>query len=127
VSAKAEQALLLGHVEQFVFDAEAAGPGIEHAADDDVILVERAPGRIVDLTAARGLLDDVADRQRTELARTGEIGAHHFGQIGLRRRGAALVGHRNDGDRQGRGIAADDVDLEPLLGHRGQGQQEGEQ
>src|SRR5690606_16241987 len=54
---QAEQALLPGHVPQLVFDAVAAVGGVEHAADNDEVLLEHAPGRELDLAAADRLLD----------------------------------------------------------------------
>ena len=125
---KAEQALLLGDVEQFVFDPVAAAAGIEHATDDQVILVERAPGRVVDLAAAGRAFDDVLRRQAAELAGAVEIGGDDLGDVGFRRGARALVRHRHDRDRQRRGIAADDVDFQPLLLRgSGEGQQHGKQ
>src|SRR5690606_3968763 len=47
----AEQALLLGHVEQLVFHAIGTAAGVDHAADHQEVLLEHAPGRVVDLAA----------------------------------------------------------------------------
>ena len=124
---EAEQALLLGDVEQFVLDPVTAIAGIDHAADDEEILLEQPPGRIVDLAAAGRAFDHVALGQAAELAGTIEVGTHHAGDIGGRRGAGTLVGHRHHRDRQRRGIAADDVDFQPLLlGHGRQRQQKGE-
>ncbi|MNI49318.1 hypothetical protein D3C73_1039210 [compost metagenome] len=112
---QAQQALALGHVEQFVLDAVGAGTGVHDPADDDVVLLQRAPGGELDVTATDRLFDDLRFGQRTELARTFEVGTDHAGDVGLRSTGCTLVGHRHDGDREGGGIAADDVDIQPLL------------
>ncbi|KAG1321054.1 hypothetical protein G6F63_013969 [Rhizopus arrhizus] len=63
---QAQQALALGHVEQFVLDAVGAGTGVEHAADHDVVLLQRAPGGELDVTAADRLFDDLRFRQPAE-------------------------------------------------------------
>ncbi len=99
-----QQALLLGHVEQLVLDPVAAGAGIDHAADHQVILVERAPGRVADLAAARGALDHVGRRQAAELAGAVEVGGDDRGDVGLRRRagrpGRASAPPRSAGRRR---------------------------
>ena len=56
---KAEQALLAGHVEQFVFDPVATAC-IHNTTDQQVVLVERAPGRVIDLAAAGWTLDQIS-------------------------------------------------------------------
>ena len=124
---EAEQALLLGDIEQFVFDPVAAAAGIEHAADDQKVLLQRQPGRELDLAAAAGALDDVALGQAAELAGAVQVGTDHRGDVGLHR-ASALVRHRHHRDRQGRGVAADDVDFQPLLlRHGGERDEQDEQ
>lgn len=125
---QAEQALALGHVEQFVLDTIGAFAGIHHAADHDVVLLERTPGLELHLGAAGRLLDDLRNRQRAELTGTVQVGADDGRHIGLRRSAGALVRHGHDGDRRRRSATADDIDGEPLLlRERAQRQQQGGQ
>ena len=51
--------LLLGDIEQFVFDAQRAVAGIGHAADDQIVLFQQAPGRELDFGLPRREFDDV--------------------------------------------------------------------
>src|SRR5690606_8831347 len=106
---EAEQALLLGHVEQFVLDPVAAAAG-HAAADQHVVLPGHAPGRVGDFAAAGRALRHPRLVQRTELAGTGQVGADHVVDVGF----AHVAGERHHRDRQGRGVAADDVDVQPL-------------
>ncbi|MNV43675.1 hypothetical protein D3C71_1353930 [compost metagenome] len=121
---QAEDALTLGHVEQFVFHAVGTGTGVEHAASHQVILLERAPGRVLHFTATGRALDDLRLRQVAELAGTVQIRADHRRHIGLRRTGRTLIRHRDNGDRQCRGVAADDVDFQALLLRHGRKRQQ---
>ena len=114
---KPGHALLLADVEELELDAHGAVARIGRAADDEVILLEQAPGRELDVGLARRRFDDVGLRQRAELARAREIGAHDLADVGLGRQAAAFEAERHDGDRNRRGIAVDDVDAE-LLGLR---------
>jgi hypothetical protein len=122
---QAQQALALGHVEQFVLDAVGAGTGVEHAADHDVVLLQRAPGGELDVAAAHRLSTICASGsvrnwpERSRSARTTPATSVCGAAVNL-------VGHRHDGDRQRGGIAADDVDIQPLLLRDGsKGQQQG--
>ena len=49
------------------------------------------------------------------------------GDVGIRRSARALERHRHHRDRQRRGVAADDVDLQALLLREGGQRQQGEQ
>jgi hypothetical protein len=122
---QAEHALALGHVEQLVLDAVGTFAGVLHAANHQVVLLERAPGRVLDLAATGRALDDLRFGQGAELARALQVGAYHRGHIGLRGAAATLVRHGHDGDRQCGGIAAHDVDFQALLGQRRERQQQG--
>ena len=125
---QAQQALALGDVEQLVFDAIGALTGVHHAADHDVVLLERAPGLELHLGAAGRLFNDLRGRQGAELTGTVQVGTDHGGNVGLRRGTGALVRHGNDSDRRGRGAAADNINSEPLLlRERAQRQQQGGQ
>src|SRR5690606_12076601 len=95
---QADQPLLGGHVEQLVFDPVAPSAAVQHAPDHQVVLVERTPGRVVDLPAAGRPLDEVALGQDPELAGTVEVGGHHGRDVGVRGGATALVGHGHHGN-----------------------------
>jgi len=124
---EAQQPLLLGDVEQFVLGAVAVAAA-DAAADQQVVLLEHAPGRIRHLAALDGALRQAGRVGAAELARAGEVRAHHAANIGV----TAVAAERHHRDRQGRGVAADDVDFQAAAGLRqrragGQQQQRDEQ
>ena len=122
-----QQTLLLVDVPQLVLDAQHAAAGIADAPDGDVILLEQAPGRELDVRALRRGLHDVALGQRAELAGAVEIVAHHVGHVGRQRRAAGL-GERHHHDRRGGLDAADDVDIQRLGARRaGEQRRDGQQ
>ena len=103
-------------IEQFVFDAIAAIAGVEDATDDDEVLLCLLPESEIDLGAAgRALRTHVSSGHRPELTRARQIRTHHFSDIRRRRRTAALIRHVHHCNRQGRSVAANDIDLKPAL------------
>ena len=105
----------LGHVEQFVLHPEAAAGGIDHAPNHQVVLLQRTPGRVLHFAATHWALDHAGFGQAAEGTGALQVGPHHGSHIGIRRRARPLVRHRHHGDGQGGGVAAHDVDLQPLL------------
>ena len=123
---EAEQALLLGHVEQFVFDPVAAAFR-QAAADQHEVLLEHAPGRVGDFAAGGRAFRHRRLADGAELAGTGQVGTDDVVDVGV----AGSAAERHHRDRQGRGVAADDIDFQPLglreRAQRGQrAQQQGE-
>jgi hypothetical protein len=115
---KTGHALLLADVEELELDANRALAGIRRVTDDEVVLLEEPPRRELDVGLARRRLDDVGLRQRAELARAREIGAHDLADIGVGRQAAAVEAERHDGNRDGGRIAVGNVDGELLCPRR---------
>src|SRR5690606_29372607 len=65
-----KHALALGQVVQLVFHAIGVRAGIQYAADHDVVLLQRAPGRELDVAAAYRLFDDLRFGEGAELVGT---------------------------------------------------------
>ncbi len=107
-------ALLLGHVEQFVLDAHGAVGGVAHAPDDEIVLFQQAPRRELDLGLAGREFDDAVFRQRAELAGAREIGVDDVAGVRRRRHARTVETERHHRDRQRRCGAVDDIDIQAL-------------